>query len=177
MQEIAVKLGYSPHKVVYWMDMYGMKRRSISDAVYLKNNPNGDPFVIREPQTAEEFALFGLGLGLFWGEGNKASKNSVRLANTDPDLLKAFMRFLITLCGVRRDDLHFNLQIFSDIDPDDALNYWTATLDVRPSQFYRPTLSPSVSVGTYRLKAPYGVLSVYYNNRNLRHWFATQLPR
>ena len=30
--------------VRYWMSKYGIKRRSWSDATYVKRNPNGDPF-------------------------------------------------------------------------------------------------------------------------------------
>ena len=66
MQEIAEVLKCSLHKVSYWMDQYNIERRSISEANYVKYNPNGDPFKIRTPKTMKEAQLFGMGLGLYW---------------------------------------------------------------------------------------------------------------
>lgn len=177
MRDISLALGCSEHKVVYWMDKYGIKRRSISDAIYLKNNPNGDPFTVKMPRTKEEWRLYGLGVGLYWGEGNKASKNQVRLGNTDPYLIRVFLKFLTRICGVNPDDLCFNIQIFNDLDPDVALSYWVNELGMKPEQFYPPRVSPSQSTGTYKRRCLYGVLSVYYFNRNLQQWILKQLPR
>lgn len=47
MIEIATKLKCSPHKIVYWMNKYSLQRRSLSNAMYVKLNPNGDPFKIK----------------------------------------------------------------------------------------------------------------------------------
>ncbi len=44
MSGIAVNLQCSIHKVAYWMSKYGIKRRSRSEALYVKLNPKGDPF-------------------------------------------------------------------------------------------------------------------------------------
>src|SRR5690348_8430619 len=94
--EIAKLLACSEHKVNYWLTKHNIRKRSISDAVYLKCNPNGDPFSIRKPKNSEEWFLFGLGVGLYWGEGTKRSVSSVRLGNTDPALIKKFLEFLDT---------------------------------------------------------------------------------
>ncbi len=175
MREIAAALGCSENKVVYWMDKHGIKRRSVSDAIYLKYHPDGDPFILKKPKTRKEWKLYGLGIGLYWGEGNKANKHSVRLGNTDPALLRVFIKFLVEICGVKRGDLTFNIQVFSDIDPDIALSFWVNALDMEPQQFYPPRCSPSQSMGTYRRRCPFGVLSVYYNNRNLQRWILSQV--
>ncbi len=168
MQEIAVKLGCSVHKVVYWMDNYGIKRRSISDAVYLKNNPNGDPFRFSEPQTLEEAVLFGLGIGIYWGEGTKLNSMAVRMGNTDPALTRTFMDFLIRIFGVARPDFRFAIQIFSDLNPEIAMRFWTSQLRVHRNQFYKTRSTPSGSLGTYRRKSLHGVCTVHYNNKRLR---------
>jgi len=47
MTEIAKLLDCSVHKVVYWMEKYKLSRRSLSQAIYLKSNPQGDPFKIK----------------------------------------------------------------------------------------------------------------------------------
>ncbi len=149
MMEISKHLGCSHHKVAYWMGEYKIKRRTISQAVYLRSNPNGDPFKIKTPGTPEELMLFGLGVGLYWGEGNKAHRNAVRLGNSDPELLKSYILFLTKLCGVKKEALKFDLQIFSDITERAALLYWINVLDVKTEQFFKPRVTISGSIGTY----------------------------
>src|SRR3989338_2509593 len=70
-QEIANILRCSAHKVNYAMEKFQIQKRSISEAIYVKNNPNGDPFKFRKPRTLREAILFGMGMGLYWGEGTK----------------------------------------------------------------------------------------------------------
>lgn len=159
------------------MDRYSLKRRSISDAVYLKNNPNGDPFSFSPPKTLSEARLYGIGLGLYWGEGTKASKNAIRLGNTDPLLIKAFLEFLVRFFNVDRKDVQYGLQIFTDIDPERAVAFWQKTLSIGRRQFYKPTITKSGSIGTYRKKSEYGVLTLYYHNKKLRELFSKLMPR
>ncbi len=176
MQEIAAKLGCSLHKVSYWMEAYRVPKRSSSDAMYAKHNPNGDPFSFREPQNIDEAKLFGLGIGLYWGEGTKANKNSIRLGNTDPKLINEFMRFLIRFFGVRKVDMSFGLQIFGDIKPEAALDFWVRNLRIQRHQILKPTVTKSGSIGTYRKKSEYGVMTVMYHNKKLRDLLMSKLP-
>lgn len=168
MQAIADRLECSLSQVAYWMNRYGIKRRSIADAVYLQNNPEGDPFSFVRPKNQHQAILFGLGLGLYWGEGNKANRNSIRLGNTDPKLVLIFLRFLEQTFQVRRTDFRFSLQIFSDMPAARELDFWTKYLTLRKSQFYRTTITPYRSIGTYRQKTKHGVLTVYYHNVKMR---------
>lgn len=177
MKGVSVALECSQSKVEYWMKKHAIPRRAMSDAIYLIHNPNGDPFKAQPIDTLEKAQLFGLGIGLYWGEGNKLNRYSVRLGNTDPELLNTFVRFLVELYGVDRSMLRFGLQLFSDIDTDKALGYWCNKLDVKPSQFYRITVTISGSIGTYRKKSEHGVVTVYYHNKKLRDVLVGLLPR
>ena len=147
VQEIAHLYNCSTNKIRYWMGKNNVKSRTISEAIYLKNNPNGDPFKIKCPQTLEDSVLYGFGLGLYWGEGTKANKDSVRLGNTDPELIDKFIRFLETFFRISRHDLRFGLQIFTDIAPQEALDFWSKKLKIKPSQFYRPVITIFGSIG------------------------------
>lgn len=177
MMEISHLLNCSVNKVVYWMDKHNLIRRTISEAVYQKSNPNGDPFSIQPIETIADAELFGMGVGLFWGEGTKASKHSVRLGNTDPMLLKTFMKFLIELFGIKKSDMKFGLQIFTDINAQQALNYWAEQLDVSLSQFHKVHITISGSLGTYKNKSQYGVVTIYYHNKKLRDIIVGLLPK
>lgn len=86
MFQISKRLGCSVNRIVYWMNKYKIKRRTISDAVYVRSNPMGDPFTFNKPESNRDYMLMGIGLGLYWGEGTKSNPHSVRLGNTDPGL-------------------------------------------------------------------------------------------
>jgi len=86
MAEVARELGTTETCVLYWMDKYNIPRRSRSEATYVKRNPDGDPFAIKELKTKEDFELFTLGVGLYIGEGHKRGY-SAALANADPQVI------------------------------------------------------------------------------------------
>lgn len=165
---IAKKLCVSEHKINYWFSKYGISKRSISEAVYLKKNPNGDPFKFKIPRTKADSILFGIGIGLYWGEGNKRNKSSLRLGNVDPNLIKVYMSFLEKIYSVDKHKLRFGLQIFSDIFPEIAKKFWINKLNIKPSQFQKVIVTPTRGKGTYKNKSEYGVLTVYFNNSKLK---------
>lgn len=167
--EIAKIFQCSPNKINYWLQKHGIPKRKISDAIYIKHHPKGDPFKISNPKTLEEAKLYGLGIGIYWGEGNKANKNTIRVGNTDPALLRIFIKFLIKFFDIGKEDLKFHLHLFSDIDVNQAMHFWLRELGIKKSQFYKPMISKSGSLGTYRQKSKYGVLTVYYGNIKLRN--------
>lgn len=175
MQEIANALGCSVHKVQYWLAKHQLPRRSIGEAIYRWHNPKGDPFQYRPPRTRKEAMLFGMGIGLYWGEGTKADRYTVRLGNTDPALLNVFLEFIARFYNIKRKDCRFGLQIFSDMKDSEALDFWCKKLKIRKRQFQKIVCTPSGSLGTYRRKSQYGVLTIYYGNRKLRDLLIEQL--
>ncbi len=168
MKEISDKTGLSHSKIAYWMRRYSIPRRSRSEATYIKRNPKGDPFKIKNRLTSQEKELKGLGLGLYWGEGTKRNKDSIRLGNSDPDLINKFIEFLVKICNIQISKLRFGLQIFSDTDPNKALKFWKNRLNVKSDQFQKVIVTPSRGLGSYKKKSKYGVLTVYYSNKKLR---------
>lgn len=176
MKEIAIILDLSVSTVDWWMRKHEIPRRPRSAANYEKYNKDGDPFSITSVNTINKAVLFGLGVGLFWGEGNKVSSTSLRLGNTDPALIRTYLRFLREVCTVREDKIRFGLQVFNDSDPVAAKKYWLEELSVGVEQFM-PTISAIApqGKGTYRKKNRYGVVTVYVNNIKLVDWMHIQL--
>lgn len=167
-KEISEILSCSENKVNYWLKKHSIPKRSVSEAIYVKANPQGDPFEFREPRTVEEVFLYGLGIGLYWGEGTKTNKHTVRLGNTDPRLVKKFIEFLERIYGTKRSKLKFGLQVFSDMSPEKAKSFWMKELGANEEQFQKVIVTPARSIGTYRHKTKHGVLTVHFNNKKLR---------
>lgn len=168
VSDISKELNCSQNKVTYWLEKHGIQKRNISESQYLKKNPKGNPFFFSAPKTKEEWFLYGLGIGLYWGEGNKKSKTAIRLGNTDPDLLKYFLEFLVVIYNIDRTRLRFGLQIFSDNSPVKVKKYWCDVLAISPESFQKIVVTPSVKKGTYIKKSEYGVLTIYFSNTKIR---------
>jgi hypothetical protein len=176
MKDISLQLGHSEHKVV--LDGQTPDKTPHHQRGYLPKKPIRTVTLCVKPiKTKADAELLGMGLGLYWGEGTKASKHSVRLGNTDPELIKMFMRFLMELFGVQKERFKFGLQIFTDIDVDEALAFWVQQLGVDRSQFCKITVTISGSIGTYRNKSKYGVVTLHFNNMKLRDIIVGMLPR
>lgn len=165
---IARELNCSDGKINYWMEKHFIPKRSISEAIYTKNNPKGDPFIPTTTKIDTDSFLFGLGLGLYWGEGTKKNPRTVRLGNTDPYLVKAFLIFLRKIYSIDDSKLRFALQIFTDMNQKREEKFWREFLDIKTSQFYKTINTRSGSIGTYRTKSQHGVLTLYFGNKKLR---------
>lgn len=177
MLEVSKKLSCSVNKVSYWMKYHSLQRRTISEGVYAKHNPHGDPFSFRLPKTKEEHFLYGVGLGLYWGEGTKANKYSVRLGNTDPKMVLVFIDFLETFFTISRKDIRFGIQVFSTMEPKEVLTFWLKELKVSEDQFMKVIVTPKRGEGSYGRKMEYGVLTVYYHNKKMRDMLVAQIEK
>ena len=177
MFQIAKHFGCSVHKVVYWMKKYDINRRSRSEAIYLFNNPNGDPFSIKNNLTEEEILLKGMGLGIYWGEGNKTSKNSLRVSNTDPYLIKTFRSFLRQICQVKESKIGYAIVCFNDSDPQKVKSYWSKELKISPEKFGKIVQVPPQGKGTYKRKSIYGVCTLRFNNTKLKRWLMDKIVK
>lgn len=166
--KIAKKYNCSESKINYWLKKYNIKKRTISDAIYKWNNPKGDPFAYTNIEKDRKSFIYGLGLGLYWGEGTKRNEYSVRLGNTDPDIIVHFIKFLEEIYNINKKNLRFGIQIFSTMNKEEVINFWIKKLNIPYSQFYKTIITRARGNGTYKHKIQHGVLTLYFNNKKLR---------
>jgi hypothetical protein len=79
----------------------------------------------------------------YWCEGTKSKPyrraNRVVFVNSDPGLIRFFLRFL-KAADVDQDDLILRVFIHENADLEAAQRFWADVTGVGPSQFRRPTL-------------------------------------
>ena len=66
MFDVAKVFAVTPATVIYWMKKYNLGRRSSSESAYVKQNPDGDPFKIKDKLTDKDRELLLSGLMLYW---------------------------------------------------------------------------------------------------------------
>ena len=167
--DIARLFNCSERGIDYWIKKYNIPKRTISEAIYIKCNPNGDPFKVGSMFGKKDSELKNLGLGIYWGEGDKSLNNtSVRLSNTDPFLLKRFREFLRKIYNVKEEKIQYGLTLFNDSKESDAVAFWKKHLDIKRSQLGKITVIPPQGKGTYKKKSRYGVLVIIFTNKKLK---------
>ena len=177
MTEIAETLSCSVHKVAYWMEKYNLTRRTLSQAIYLKANPEGDPFKIKTDLDRKEMFLLGLGLGIYWGEGERISKDKVRVANSNPEVIKAFIRFLLDICQLKKHKLLYQIICFNDSNLVETKKYWSDQLGVSQEKFGKIVQIPTQGKGTYKKKSSKGVCILTVSSIKLKPWIMKELQK
>lgn len=175
IQKMAIHLNISRESIDKAFSLYEIPIRSKRDQTYMQH---GKTFNIKTNFTVEDYILYGLGIGLYWGEGNKVDPYSVRLGNTDPSLIVAFVKFLKEICGINPNDIRYGLQLFSEADEQQSLDYWMSMLNCRRESFHK-TVSriPPQGKGTYKRKNVHGVLQVYVSNKRFKQWLMSEVNK
>jgi hypothetical protein len=114
--------------------------------------------------TLKERRLFNVGLGIYWGEGNKANRSIVSVSNTDPLLMKIVVDFYRKILHIPNDKLRIGLFSYEDLDEDTLKKYWSALLKVPVKQFIKTqTLKGSNTKRTSK----YGICSLYFSSTEM----------
>jgi len=101
-----------------------------------------------EFQNLKYHPLFIAGLVLYWGEGDKVSKNSVRISNTDPAAVRLYINFLFHVCGVRREKVRAGLLLYPDLDDGVCKKFWAKSSGLGEGAFNKST----VIIGRHKTK-------------------------
>jgi len=132
LAQIGQEVGLSPGTVAYWMNKYGLKRRSVGEGVYCRRNPH-EPFHITLSPKQEYLKT--VGVALYWCEGLQKTNTTVALTNTNPTMLKLWKAFLLSVCGVKEEKLRVHLYVHRNQDGDALKLYWSQTLQIPLEQF------------------------------------------
>ncbi|MFA6415065.1 MAG: hypothetical protein WC217_01040 [Candidatus Paceibacterota bacterium] len=110
------------------------------------------------------------GLFLYWGEGSKTSPASTSLSNTDPTMIRFFIQWL-ELLGVPRNRLRVYVHLYSDMDIQKELRFWSKALDLSLTSFRKPYVKTSNRSGlSYPQKFPHGTCNLIYGNRDVSEY-------
>lgn len=79
------------------------------------------------------------GIMLYWAKGSKEKEHNIAQAtqfgNSDPKMIKVFMKWLKEIIKVPENELDFEIYIHKTGDPEKALNYWSKVVSCNKSKF------------------------------------------
>lgn len=84
-----------------------------------------------------EDSYFAAGLMLYLAEGSKTAPATIGLANTDPRIIKFFVKWLENFLKVQEDTIKFQLHLYENMDIEKEELFWRNELAVEKRQFYK----------------------------------------
>ncbi len=157
----------------------------------LKRNKNQTTLAIKRRDKIRKLAtleikdisskdLFFIGLALYWAEGYKqpirkngreVTYHPISLTNSDPNLIKIFLRFLREFCKVPEEKIKIGLRIFKHLNEKEVISFWTKITGIPEKNFQKTYLGISKSSMGKRPynRLPYGIIQIRINDTNLFH--------
>ncbi len=108
-----------------------------------------------------------IGTMIYWGEGGKTGHWSVRVANSEPLIIKVMMRFFREVCNVPENKFHAYIHTFENADVEETEKYWSKISGIPRSHFYKTYLKPGKASLQKRKTLPHGTLDVYVHDTKL----------
>lgn len=90
---------------------------------------------------------------LYWAEG---SKKDFGLSNTDPGLIKIFVKILKEVLNINIARLRVSIRIYEDLNREECLDYWSKIVDIPKDKFVNVNVLPGKKKG----KLKYGMCRI-----------------
>ena len=130
----------------------------------LKNEQNKRQIIINKAKkdiikiSLKELKL--IGIMLYWGEGGKTGR-VVRLANSDPEIIKIMMRLFREICNVPENKFNGHIHTFAHANINKTEKYWSKITRIPKKQFYKTYIKPSSASLQKRNTLPFGTFDIY----------------
>jgi|SRR3989344_1218799 len=157
-----------------------IKRNKLQTHLAQERAKNTRETAKKEVGTLSKNELFLIGISLYWAEGYKRPKiengkiktsHSVSITNSDPYLIKIFLRFLREICEVPEERIGANVRIYEHQNANYLLDFWSKITKITPSKFekfYYGVSKSSLGKRPFNI-LPYGTIQIRVNNTELYH--------
>ena len=165
MREVSEYFNVSIDTVTYILRKMNVPRRSFTEANQIKFAQKPLSFKLREPLSTREEKIKIAGVLLYWAEGYKTNlSKSVDFANSDPEMILAFLNFLRIICGVDEKRLRVYLYCHDADRQEQRMEYWSIVTKIPLVQFTKPYIAKSIA---FLNTMPNGLIHIRYSDKKL----------
>lgn len=125
---------------------------------------------VNEIKPLSEYKLLLIGATLYWAEGWKretqGKPHGICFANSDPGMVRLFLRFLREIIQIPEEKLRVNIHVHPHINERDAINFWAKVTGISIERFHITNQISRASKGKRpRNSLPYGTLKLDVSGR------------
>ncbi len=148
----------SPKRIESYRNTMRKKKELRLDGVFKNVSKNLKSFSERE--------IYIAGLFLYWGEGGKTKESEISMSNTDPAVLKFFLKW-IKILGSDKSRVKVRIQIYKDMDSEKEIKFWSKELDLKRSQFRKTYIKASNRLLNYKHQFSHGTCNLHLCSRDI----------
>lgn len=189
-REIAKAVLISKNSVSRWYNGLKLPKRA-RDIIYRKNKNNREFFALynkqrhqsvqaenrkilelsaKEIKNLSNYELKLIGAALYWGEGYKKQEHfsspNVRFVNSDPLMIKIFLKFLFDVMSISKERIRVGIRIHPNIKEKTAIEFWSNVTAIDKSKFKITRQVSRASQGKMpKNSLPYGTLDITVSGR------------
>ncbi len=166
-REIAEVVGVSIDAMYYFMRHNNLVRRNLSEQNASRFKRKPPSFVFKRKLSQGEQSLKIAGIMLYWAEGFQSRDATiVDFANSKPEMIALFMKFLRHICGINKTKIRAYLYCFRNQNVPTLIRFWSKLTSIPKSQFTKPYVRKDFDVEKVG-KMKYGLLHVRYYDKKL----------
>lgn len=94
-----------------------------------------------------------MGVALYWAEGSKEKDRAVgvRFSNSDPEMIRFFLKWLLKVCKINKEDIYFEIYLHeTTVGREEELRKYWAKLTGYPLSYFRKTIWKNGKIRTKR---------------------------
>lgn len=165
MREVGEYYGKSVRAIVSVMKRHHIIRRPASITRTYQFSKSPLSFQVKQNLNHHEELLKIAGLMLYWGEGGKKNSKGVDFANSDPDMIIVFLRFLRIVYQIDEARLRVYLYTYQSLPTPRLVDYWSKLTKIPNTQFTKPYIREKSS--QKHDKMSHGLIHIRYSDKRL----------
>lgn len=152
---------HSPKRIEKYRNTMRVKREKRMNAVYEVIGQDLNILTKRE--------IFVAGFFLYWGEGGKTKTYSITFSNTDPSMIRFYLRWVKQL-GVPDKKVKVRLHLYTDMNIEEKIKFWVKTINVTEEQFTQPYIKSSKASNLKYRGFGHGTCNIIIDNRDVSEY-------
>jgi predicted DNA-binding protein YlxM (UPF0122 family) len=166
-QQIANHFDVSIHAVYYTLRRLKVPRRSPQETNKIRFEAKPLSYRLKTRLKKKEEELKMAAVMLYWAEGYKAGKGTVDFANSDPDMVVIFWKFLSEICRVNKERVRLHLYAYEGQDIPGLKRFWAGLIGLSEQAFVKPYIKKAATPGPRGPRMLHGLVHIRYSDKKL----------
>ncbi len=165
-QQMANHFGISIHAAYYTLRKLKVSRRSAQETNRIRFESKPLSYELKQKLTSEQEQLKIAAIMLYWAEGYKARGGTVDFANSDPDMVLIFWKFLSEVCGIDQKRIRLHLYAYEGQSIQNLKRFWCKLLKLSINHFTKPYIKKASMTHSWRgPRMVHGLVHIRYSDK------------